>query len=244
METDSSSGQENQFRLFWSVYCLDKGLSLRLGRASSIQDYDISLSPSMGRVDIPDLWRTVYTLWITLSRIQGKVYELLFSPAALTQPETERVAHARRLAAEMQDSVMEPFKVPPFLKSTYSQSLLLTDEQRLNMEFHKLSDIEILYLKSDEVSRLSVLTLIYRAIPSPPTENRSTFIPDCVQTARAALESHQDCMITLKESNEALKCSYMHWYSLYPQPPTPSTLIDSLISTTKGPSSTPPSSPS
>lgn len=111
MEQDTASAQENKLRLFWSVYCLDKGLSLRLGRASNIQDYDISLTPTFGRGDLRDLWNSVYTLWITLSRIQGKVYELLYSPAALSQPETERVAHARRLAAEMKESVMEPFKV-------------------------------------------------------------------------------------------------------------------------------------
>lgn len=111
METDSMAVQENKHRLFWSVYCLDKGLSLRLGRASTIQDYDISLAPTFTRLDISCLWKTVYTLWITLSRIQGKVYELLYSPAGLSQPEAERVAHARSLASEMQESVMEPFKV-------------------------------------------------------------------------------------------------------------------------------------
>jgi hypothetical protein len=111
MEHDTSGEQENKLRLFWSVYCLDKGLSLRLGRASTIQDYDISLTPTFNRIDIAELWKSIYTLWITLARIQGKVYELLYSPAALRQPETERVAHARRLAAEMQESVMVPFKV-------------------------------------------------------------------------------------------------------------------------------------
>lgn len=111
MEHDTSGEQDNKLRLFWSVYCLDKGLSLRLGRASTIQDYDISLTPTFNRIDIAELWKSIYTLWITLARIQGKVYELLYSPAALRQPETERVAHARRLAAEMQESVMVPFKV-------------------------------------------------------------------------------------------------------------------------------------
>ena len=67
------------------------------------------------------------------------------------------------------------------------------------------------YIKSDKVSRYSVLTLIYRAIPPPPGSS-SAFIPDCIESARAALEAHQVCMNTLKESNEVLKCSYMHWH--------------------------------
>ena len=70
------------------------------------------------------------------------------------------------------------------------------------------------YIKSDKVSRYSVLTLIYRAIPPPPGSS-SAFIPDCIDSARAALEAHQVCMTKLKESNEVLKCSYMHWYVSY-----------------------------
>lgn len=73
--------------------------------------------------------------------------------------------------------------------------------------------MEALYIKSDEVSRLSVLTLIYRAIP-PPADSPSTFITDCVETAREALECHHVCLTILKESNEVVKCSYMHWYTL------------------------------
>lgn len=111
MENDSQEVQENKHRLFWSVYCLDKGLSLRLGRASTIQDYDISSTPTFNRADISGFWKTVYYLWIALSRIQGKVYELLYSPAGLSQPEAQRIDHARRLASEMQESVMMPFKV-------------------------------------------------------------------------------------------------------------------------------------
>ena len=111
MEQDTTRAQEHKLRLFWSVYCLDKGLSLRLGRASAIQDYDVSIAPTFNLDDVPGPWKSIYTLWITLSRIQGKVYEQLYSPAALSQPETERVAHARRLAAEMKESVMDPFKV-------------------------------------------------------------------------------------------------------------------------------------
>lgn len=111
MEHDTAGVQENKLRLFWSVYCLDKGLSLRLGRASTIQDYDISLPSAFNIMDIAGVWKTVYSLWILLAGIQGKVYQQLYSPAALAQPEGERVSHARQLASEMQTTVMEPFKV-------------------------------------------------------------------------------------------------------------------------------------
>lgn len=85
-----------------------------------------------------------------------------------------------------------------------------------------LSDVDLIYLRSDKVSRLAILTLIYRAIPAPTESGSSgTFIPECIETARAALEHHQACVASLKETSEILRCSYMHWsvppaYSPFP----------------------------
>lgn len=83
-------------------------------------------------------------------------------------------------------------------------------KKRLNIGPHNIPEINFLCLKSDEVSRLSILTLIYRAIP-PQGDSPSTFVSDCIKTARKALETHQACMTSMKESPETLKCSYMHW---------------------------------
>lgn len=113
MEHDTPSTQQEKMGLFWSIYCLDKALSLRLGRSSSIQDYDISLPMNFEASNVVQPWKTIHKLWIRLAKIQGKVYEFLYSPAALSQPEEDRVSHARQLAEEMQCTVMDPFKVPP-----------------------------------------------------------------------------------------------------------------------------------
>jgi len=108
------STQQDKMGLFWSIYCLDKALSLRLGRSSAIQDYDISLPMNFEASNVAHPWKTIHKLWIRLASIQGKVYEFLYSPAALAQPEEDRVSHARQLAEEMQCTVMDPFKVPPY----------------------------------------------------------------------------------------------------------------------------------
>lgn len=73
-----------------------------------------------------------------------------------------------------------------------------------------LPDLDILYLQTDKVSRLAILTLIYRAIPVD-AGSPGTFIPECIDTARDALETHQDCIGSLQEANEIIRCSYMHW---------------------------------
>lgn len=75
-----------------------------------------------------------------------------------------------------------------------------------------MSAVDIMYLRSDKVSRLAILTLIYRAIPASPESGSSTnFIPECIETARASLEHHQMCVSELQEASEIIKCSYMHW---------------------------------
>ncbi|PWY79718.1 fungal-specific transcription factor domain protein [Aspergillus heteromorphus CBS 117.55] len=179
--------------LFWTVYCFDRAVSLRLGRASTIQDYDISSPEIMDLTAVAEPYRTIYPLWIQLARIQGKVYELLYSPTALAQPENQRASHARQLASEMQRTVMQPFE-----KIAFPQEISIIDD---------------VFFRSDKVARLSVLALIYRAIP--PQGAQGTFIPECIDTAREALEVHEKCMADVKEMNEHIKIAYFHWTILY-----------------------------
>lgn len=90
---------------------MDRALSLRLGRAATIPDYDVDVPVSFENINAAEPWKTAYVLWIELGTIQGLVYEKLYSPAALRQGEMSRVAEARTLAARMRDRVMQPFEV-------------------------------------------------------------------------------------------------------------------------------------
>ena len=69
---------------------MDRSLSLRLGRAPTIPDYDISLPETLSNSQL-----------IRTARIQGKVYEKLYSPFALSEPSNERAAHAQQLAIDI-----------------------------------------------------------------------------------------------------------------------------------------------
>ncbi|KAL5693629.1 hypothetical protein EMGR_004630 [Emarellia grisea] len=136
MSQFSDSEKVKALSLFLCVYCLDKSLSLRLGRASSIQDFDIiiTIPEDLGGPRVDEPWRTMYHLWVKTAEIQGKVYEQLYSPAALSRPERERLFCARQLASEMEVAVMEPFK-------------------ELERSSRPLSEAEDFLIKSDEVSR-------------------------------------------------------------------------------------------
>ncbi|QQK43496.1 C6 transcription factor, putative [Penicillium digitatum] len=193
MEHDSLPVQRQKQDLFWAVYAILNMMSLRLGRASSIQNYDISLPPLDENPEIPQPWGPVCVWWTKSAIIQSEVYQYLYSPEALQKPENERVTHARRLAAEMQSDVMEPFE--KFMSSE-----------------PKVSEMDMMYLATDKVSRLAIMTLIYRAIPAPIDSDRvATFIPECIETAREALEIHRQCVAALQETDDFIRISYMHW---------------------------------
>ncbi|GKZ30858.1 hypothetical protein AbraIFM66950_010496 [Aspergillus brasiliensis] len=181
------------YALFWTIYVLEKAVSLRLGRASTIQDYDVTSVVNIEMTGLDEPYNKIYFLWVRLATIQGKVYEFLYSPAALARPESERAAHARQLASEMQQEIMEPF-------------------EGIHFNDHR-SPVDEVFFRADKVARLSVLTLIYRAIP--PQGTQGTFINECIETARSALEVHQNCLVDVKEMTEHIKASYFHWTILY-----------------------------
>lgn len=102
MKDDTNEQRTAKIYAFWFLYTLDKNLSLRLGRAPSIQDWDIALPyPTMQNMVDPHaptppiLDSIVY--WIKLAQIQGKTYELLFSPVAFLKSKEER----ERISADL-----------------------------------------------------------------------------------------------------------------------------------------------
>lgn len=88
--------QTAQANLFWTIHKLDKGLSLRLGRASTIRDSEITLPPS------PNEPRST-----RVARIQGQVYDHLYSPAGLSRLDYDRGLVAEALARDLRELISE-----------------------------------------------------------------------------------------------------------------------------------------
>jgi hypothetical protein len=88
--------------LFWSIYALDKGLSLRLGRTSVLQDYDISTTFTAYPAE-PELhcWHEIALSWTEFARFQGRVYTELYTVASINSSPQIREEQARKLAAEL-----------------------------------------------------------------------------------------------------------------------------------------------
>lgn len=92
---------------------MEKGLSLRLGRSSNIRDIDITLP-----------FDREGELHSKLGRIQGKVWDELYSPTSLAQVDTlVRAQTAERLADELLELISKThsnipvgrlFLLPPY----------------------------------------------------------------------------------------------------------------------------------
>ncbi|KAI0801645.1 fungal-specific transcription factor domain protein [Xylaria sp. FL0064] len=196
MKDDMPQTKADKSLLFWCTYMLDKALSLRLGRASVLQDYDISLPHVTPDAKAAYPGKEVMTLWIQHARVLGRIYERLYSPGALRQPDTVRIEQVGVLAAE--------------------QQRLMAASVALFREFESAVDGEgrmfALTLKSDEVSFLASLSLTYRALPPNGPRSR-TFAGECIDAARASMRCHLEA--TAMMDQQSLKIVYIHWTILY-----------------------------
>lgn len=112
MKSDTPEDRHIKILVFWFVYIMDKNLSLRLGQASTIQDYDISIpQPAPGS----PAWPPVLWYWIKVAETQGQVYEQLYSPRAFSKTDQERSQTANRLSMSLQEAFNSRYKVGRFL---------------------------------------------------------------------------------------------------------------------------------
>jgi len=96
-DTDNSDDAKFKKFLFWTNYFLDKSLSLRLGRTSSIADWDITTRRPSTSDPHKEPAMAYFVLWVEAARCQGNIYQMLYSPEAVTQPDHIRQSRAQHL---------------------------------------------------------------------------------------------------------------------------------------------------
>jgi len=144
MTNDSVEDRDAKIRVFWTIYMFDKTLSLRLGRASIIQDWDISLPfISVKEKPMSSLSGSqILSYWVKVARVQGLTYEKLFSPAAFLQPVEERARIAQELVNTMNQAWYErPQAV--FMKFTSDGEEILFMPQQTTPTIHSPDTTEI-----------------------------------------------------------------------------------------------------
>lgn len=199
--------EDTKSALFWFCYMLDKGLSLRFGRTSVIQDWDISVPRRFGNVQLTEPWKNVINVWIRTGSILGETYEHLYSPAALARRPERRIETAGLLVEKMKRLGKELEELSAALKRDIGPRAEAVIEDIDGKEWRTMT-LDMI-LKSGEVGHLASLTLIYRAIPSA-TGFPSTFNAECIEAARMAFERHYEC-IKLTSSSLFAMAGYLHW---------------------------------
>jgi hypothetical protein len=183
---------EAQRILFWLIYYFDKCLSLRLGRSSNIQNFDITVSYPADPVR-PEYrsWHLWFLTLIDIAAIHGLIYEHLFSPGSMNQSSRQRSQRVLELATRL-DSIYD--KNSGIVEATVYRRQYMT-----------------YLIKSNEVVIGCLRTLVYRAVSS--SENHADFEIDnrCLIAARSTLRCHQDMIIHIQDRKDGSANDYANW---------------------------------
>ncbi|KAG5800730.1 hypothetical protein H9Q69_000289 [Fusarium xylarioides] len=208
-------GPDAMSKALWHVYTMDRALSLRLGRAPILHDWDV-VPPSETHFRDVVGFAGMPTIWFQLATLQGKIYRYLsvllslensiiidtdltftirYSTSALASPSEELIERARTLARECRVLEAET-----------------TQKRKETMELFErvhASPVLAMLVESDQVMLLVTLTLVYRAIP-PAEGDGGTFSQGCLVAARKAVKKHQQCVAAV-QGKQFAKRSYAHW---------------------------------
>ncbi|KAI9042965.1 fungal specific transcription factor domain-containing protein [Aspergillus affinis] len=195
----SACAPNNKGLLFWTVYFLEKFLSLRNGQSSSILDSDIT-------IPIPTVTQSCdlclvgcYRQMVNLARIAGKIYEELYCAGSLLLSADVRRGRADALAQELHNHSQVALK-----ENTAWMQTLFPGEKK--------AFVKSLFM-TDEVLRLSMITLVYRAMP--PTDGSSTLHNECILSARAALEHHMSFINHFGAFDSVALSGHVTWSILF-----------------------------
>ncbi|KAM5350734.1 hypothetical protein ACJ41O_007239 [Fusarium nematophilum] len=160
---------ERARRLFWHIYTSDKNLSSRLGRASVIQDYDLdtklcSISREPGRA----AWDQAAMAFVELSRIQGHIYEALYSASAANLDASKR----SHIVSSLSERLIQWHNGWRQIDTSYAH-------HRLRFE-NTFGPVDIVYH--------SVLTLLHRGATS--FKSMLDISPACLEAAYRCLNAH------------------------------------------------------
>lgn len=186
---------------FWFCYAFDKALSLNFGRTPNFSDFDISVT--YPRMSSPDLQGLIES-WFDICKIQGRIYEKLYSAQGQQSRPEVRVEHAKVLASElhqMRNRLMVDFpKHNSTTSANHAQHILNAMSKKDREPF-----------LDSEITIIANLTLVYRVFPSQKPAHPLRFSDECVGVAREALEMHQDlCKLYLNRADTQIKM-YIDW---------------------------------
>lgn len=179
MATKPTEEAQQGIRLFWALYALEKAVSLRLGRSSTIRDHDITVPRLLLDRKMTSLLHNRLPDLIEVAGLYGRVYDNIYSPNALAQPVSIRESRARALAEELERIMATRVE---FYKRPNQWTCHVAHPVPSRFIIHANRAIEY-----------SILASIYRGIPSGQSASLAP-CPQCISAARATLKETEVCI--------------------------------------------------
>ncbi|OKL57486.1 hypothetical protein UA08_07054 [Talaromyces atroroseus] len=182
----------SESNLFWYAYMIDKGLALRLGRSSAIRDQDITIPVIASSSSLINPSEQFFNSWVRHSKVQGRIYDELYSFTALSSTHAERMQRGLVLAEEVKSLIQ------------VTTDLLPNVTCKENAGKYQLDGVNSLEVssKSEIVTLHATLTLIYRAVR---TLIVTPFIPFIIIFCHAAESSSDIDLHLLREFVQSLQ---------------------------------------
>ncbi|OAR01878.1 hypothetical protein LLEC1_05826, partial [Akanthomyces lecanii] len=183
--------------LFWHVYISELGLTLRLGRAAVIQEFDVDV-PQLNISSDPRqaVWDESLRSFTRFSCIQSRIYCKIYSPGAistLAAKPAKRPARVAKFAAELNEWYMEWNQINS------------ADAYYPMVHQHTFMAVEVIYY--------SVLTLLHRG--STDSNSPSEISPECFAAARRGLETHLRIFPAVLAQGPGTVSYYGVWIFMY-----------------------------
>ena len=103
-----------RLRLFWNIYGLEKSLALTLGHTATMRDDDIDTGPVPPNPDVRfRAWDEAINCNAKIARIEGYIFDRLYTASALTKPAEERVVIVQELANTLEKCIYNDRPVSP-----------------------------------------------------------------------------------------------------------------------------------
>ncbi|KAF4952543.1 hypothetical protein FGADI_6614 [Fusarium gaditjirri] len=189
-QKDQSGFAENKRRLFWTLYVCDKTNSLHFGNASRVQDFEVDAHyPTIPDDPAEKPWAELFRLAIRLAKIQGLIFDKLYSVAGLQSPAVDRRRWIDALVADMHQWRHE-------LGHIDGSTVRFVELMKLSM-----THWDIMYY--------STLTILLRAPAMPGVGTDMT--SQCFQAARLSLKSHLRAFSGYGGDKMLSKADYIDW---------------------------------
>ncbi|CAI7606589.1 unnamed protein product [Penicillium viridicatum] len=193
MATEPAEEARRGIQLFWAVYAIEKAVSLRLGRSSTIRDHDITVPRLLLDRRMTSLLHNRLPDWIEVASLYGRVYDNIYSPNALAQPVSIRESRIRALAAELE-------KIMASRVEFYARANVVLQRRPNQWTSHVVHPgLSRFIIHANRAIEYSILASIYRGIPSGKSSSLSP-CPECISAARATLKETEVCTTMLTDA--------------------------------------------